>query len=379
MPFEFIQSALQQRRSQGLFRQEQIVQDYQQQFVVVDGKRYLNFSSNDYLGLGQEPASKQNDDLPLGSGGSSLVTGYSKQHQYLCEFLAERLDREAVLIFSSGFAANSSICQALGNQGKTHIVTDKLAHASMIEGAMSSRCQFNRFRHNDLTHLDSQLNRTSGDVLVMTEGVFSMDGDVAPVKPLVDLCTEHQSWLCIDDAHGFGVLGEQGFGTLELHGLNQQEVPVLMGTFGKAIGTSGAFIAGSHGLIEYLTNYARHYIYSTALSPFHIERTLHNLKLCQKQHWRREKLQANIAYFKTEMSDRSDRLLPSDTAIQPVAIGDPTKAIHVANTLKEKGLWVTAIRHPTVPKNTDRIRITLTALHEFDDISLLTKSLKEFV
>ena len=185
--------------------------------------------------------------------------------------------------------------------------------------------------------------------------------------------------MSIDDAHGFGVLGEEGLGTVELHNLSQQQVPVLMGTFGKAVGTGGAFVAGSREFIAYLSNFARHYIYSTALSPFHVEQTLHNLKCCQEQKWRREKLLSNIAHFKSEMMQHKSSLMPSDTAIQPVLIGDPAKAIKIANVLREKGFWVTAIRHPTVPKHTDRIRITLTSLHEFEDISSLTQSLTELI
>ncbi len=379
MSFEFIQSTLKQRQEQGLFRQERVVQNYHQQFVVVDGKQYLNFSSNDYLGLAQAEKFDCKPALPMGSGGSPLVTGFSLQHQRLCDFLAEQLGREAVLLCSSGFAANAGICQAFGQESKVHFIADKLAHASIMEGAFNKHSNFLRFRHNNLEHLEAQIQKASGDVMVMTEGVFSMDGDVPPIPALVEKCHQYNCWLSLDDAHGFGVLGDSGMGTIEEYGLTQQQAPVLMGTFGKAIGTGGAFVAGSAALIDYLKNFSRHYIYSTAFSPLHADMTLQNIKRCQKEKWRREKLNSNIACFKANMTQVSDKLLPSNTPIQPIIIGDPEKALAMEKRLHETGFWVKAIRYPTVPKQTDRIRITLSALHESEDIKRLTLIIKKLL
>lgn len=383
MPFEFLSQALLEREQQGLLRREQVVETYQQQYVTIAARRYINFSSNDYLGLAQTPFNTSTQ--AGGSGGSPVVTGYSKQHQELCEYLAAQLNREAVLLVNSGFAANATLCQSLfsksGSQSpvKGNLVVDKLAHASIIDGALASHANFSRFRHNDMDHLHSLLakNNNEGDTLIMSEGVFSMDGDQAPISELVRISQQHSAWLSLDDAHGFGVLGQNGMGTVEANALSQSELPVLMATFGKAIGTGGAFIAGSQTLIDYLRNFARHYVYSTAFSPMQAAHTLANIKLCQQENWRREKLQNNIRLFKRLMQDAQLEVLSSDTAIQPVLIGCPKLALKVADELRQSGFWVTAIRTPTVPKNTDRIRITLTTLHEEQDIQHLVSAFAE--
>ncbi len=399
MAFSFLKDALHQRQQQGLLRQEQCVERYDAQHIVIGGKRYLNFSSNDYLGLASLPTPDALHHLPKGSGGSPLVTGFSYHHQALCDYLATSLKREAVLLLGAGFSANKAIMSVLGSQKGMRIVADKLAHASIIDGGLASDATFKRFRHNDVAHCEKLMqaentspsavldtekveenrgNRTNY-TLVVTESVFSMDGDKAPVPALSALCQENQAALCVDDAHGFGVLGQQGFGVTELHDLPQSNLPILMGTFGKAIGTGGAFIAGSQALIDYLRNFSRDYIYSTAFSPFHAALTLHHLKQCRQDAWRREKLAENIAVFKNEMATihaGQVSLLPSDTAIQPVIIGEPEKALTVATLLRESGFWVTAIRQPTVPKGTDRLRITLTASHQASDIVALVNQIK---
>ncbi|MFT5314005.1 MAG: 8-amino-7-oxononanoate synthase, partial [Paraglaciecola sp.] len=259
MAFNFIPEALTQRLEQSLFRQRQPIEVSTGTLIKVDGQHYINFASNDYLGMRQSMEVMQAwvdgiSEFGGGSGASPLVTGYTQAHHALETYLAEALGREQVLLFNSGFAANQAICQALFNEsnGPTgSIVADKLIHASLIDGAQASSAHFLRYRHNDLNHLQQQLCKTSGDTLVVTEGVFSMDGDAAPVHNMLPIVDAHQAWLMLDDAHGFGVLGTTGMGSAEALALSQQQLPVLMATFGKAIGTAGAFVAGSRELIDY--------------------------------------------------------------------------------------------------------------------------------
>ncbi|MCY7294002.1 8-amino-7-oxononanoate synthase [Alteromonas sp. a30] len=388
MAFSHLQRALQEREAQALLRQEHLVASYEQQFIRVKEKQYCNFSSNDYLGLAQleTPASLLNHTK--GSASSPLVTGYSEQHQALVDYLAHHLKREAVLLFNSGFSANNAIASALSSPNQSPqmcILADKLVHASIIDGALASGAQFKRFRHNSVEHCQQLLTRQqqlqpNTDVLVMTESVFSMDGDKAPIAELAQLSLNNHAWLSVDDAHGFGVLGENGLGITD-QGFSQQEIPVLMGTFGKAIGTGGAFVAGSHVFINYLKNFAREYIYSTAFSPFHASLTLHHLQQCYQQSWRREKLHHNIRTFQEVIAPIADAyqlvILPSDTAIQPLIIGCPEKTMQLALALKQAGFWVTGIRYPTVPRNTDRIRFTLTSQHTVDNIQTLGKTLAQ--
>lgn len=379
MAFEFIQSELNQRRQNSLLRRRHCVDSGVGALIEIEGHHYLNFSSNDYLGMRQSEVVMQAwlngvCQYGAGSGASSLVTGYSKAHQQLEEYLSDGLQREGVLLFNSGFAANQAICQALLNK-HTNVVADKLIHASFIDGALACDATLRRFRHNDLEHLQSLLKDHHNDTLIATEGVFSMDGDRGDLRGLQSLAQQSQSWLMLDDAHGLGVLGDTGMGSAELYQLSQKQLPVLMGTFGKAIGTAGAFIAASHDVIEYLVNFARHYIYSTAMPPAQAMATLASLQAIRSPQ-QRQKLTANIALFKLHCKQLGIDLLPSDSPIQPVLIGDPARAIQLSDKLKSLGLWVAAIRSPTVPKGTDRLRITLSASHSEQDILALADGLE---
>lgn len=389
MPFDFVEHALKLRRDQGLYREQPVIDRYDQQYVIVSGKRFVNFSGNDYLGLAQPP-SGGNDNVTSGSSGSSVMTGHSRLHQRLCDQLAEQLSREAVMLFSSGFAANMGLCQALADEGKTRFLCDRLVHASMIDGMVASQAKFRRFAHNDVVQLAKHLDRhtaktraknheTSAACLVLTESIFSMDGDSAPLKHYASMVSQHGAALYVDDAHGFGVMGEHGLGCVEHCELSQDQLPILMGTFGKAIGSAGAFVAGSTQLIDYLRNFGRHYVYSTALSPMQVSYTLSNLQRCQSQAWRRQKLSENIAQFKMQMADQGMALLPSNSPIQPVMIGDTYRATAIAERLRRQGFWVTAIRYPTVPKNTDRLRITLTSMHDASNINQLVTAISTAV
>jgi 8-amino-7-oxononanoate synthase len=310
------------------------------------------------------------------------VTGYTSAHQALEEYLAAGLKREKVLLFNSGFAANQAVCQALFSQSptKSHdlIIADKLMHASFIDGAQASGVKLARFKHNDLRHLDKMLSSADdfvNNVLVATESVFSMDGDQAPLRQIVPLTEQTKAWLMVDDAHGFGVLGQHGIGVIEAHNLSQQQVPIVMATFGKAIGTAGAFVAGSADFIDYLINFARHYIYSTAMPAAQAYATLMSLQSKQISQCRAV-LSERINLFKVLAEHAGLKLMPSETAIQPVHIGNAAQALAASQKLKELGLWVTAIRYPTVPKHTDRLRVTLTAGHEERDIHALIDALQ---
>jgi 8-amino-7-oxononanoate synthase len=338
-----------------------------------------------------------------GSGASPLVTGYTNAHQALEEYLASELNRDNVLLFNSGFAANQAVCQALFNRpvssqaafgqavsgqavsdqssakNEDVIIADKLMHASFIEGARASRANLTRFEHNNTEHLQMLLHSSGAikqtNTLVATEGVFSMDGDQAPLHQIVTMSQQADAWLMVDDAHGFGALGKHGRGVIETHNLSQQQVPIVMATFGKAIGTAGAFVAGSHDFIDYLINFAKHYIYSTAMPAAQAYATLMSLQAKQSDE-RRAILAQRIEEFKLLANKAGLTLMPSNTAIQPLLIGNAEKALAISKKLKSLGLWVTAIRYPTVPKHTDRLRITLTAGHETRDIEALVDALQ---
>ena len=379
MAFEFMQSALDKRREAGLLRSRVEVSSSVGALIEISGRHYLNFSSNDYLGMRQSLEVMQAwvngiSETGAGSGASPLVTGYSVEHRLLEDYLAEALCREKVMLFSSGFAANQAICQAL-MQKDTLVLADKLIHASFIDGATSAAGHFKRFKHNDYSHLQTLLGHNAADTLIATEGVFSMDGDQPDWAQLTSLAQETDSWLMVDDAHGLGVLGDSGMGSCEAYNLSQTQVPIVMGTFGKALGTGGAFVAGSETLIDYLQNFSRHYIYSTAMPPAQARATLESFKQIRNGE-RRQLLAENISLFKTLSGKAGIEVLPSDTAIQPIVIGDPDKAVVASKKLKELGLWVSAIRSPTVPAGTDRLRITLSAAHQQQDITALVDALQ---
>ena len=380
MPFD-LQTELNERAQQGLLRQRQTLQSGQGRYITLNDRRYLNFSSNDYLGLAAQPFlikawQEGLDRWGAGSGASPLVTGYTDAHAKLEQTLAEWLQVESVLLFSTGFGANQAVIKALLQ--KDHIqYQDRLNHASLQEAGAQSPAKMLRFRHNDMAHLASMLQPRSG--LIMSEGVFSMDGDQAPCQQLADLAKQSNNWLMLDDAHGIGVLGEQGRGTLSQQGVAPDSVHIRMATFGKALGVAGAFIGGSRQLIDYLVNFARDYVYSTHMPPAQAHAISAAVTWVKQADAERAHLQTLIQQFKAGIAELGLVAGESSTAIQPLIIGDADKAVAVANKLRERGLWITAIRPPTVPKGTARLRITLTAAHQPSDISLLLNELKECV
>ncbi len=369
---------------QGLYRSRCIIDSPQGVNLNCNGKEIVNFCSNDYLGLANHPAvieafKKGAERYGVGSGSAHLICGHSSAHYALEEELASFTGRDRALLFSTGYMANIGTISALTGRGDT-VLEDRLNHASLLDGGLSSGALFKRYAHADTAHLDRLLAKAEGNKLIVTDGVFSMDGDTAPLIGLSDLAKRHDAWLMVDDAHGFGVLGEHGGGLLEQTGLTQGDVQALVGTLGKAFGTFGAFAAGSGELIETLINTARTYIYTTALPPAMAEATRASLRILQTEHWRREKLKSLVERFRAGAAQLALPLLPSSSPIQPVLAGESGIALKVSRFLFDNGFLVSAIRPPTVPANAARLRVTFSALHEETQVDqlldMLAKALK---
>jgi 8-amino-7-oxononanoate synthase len=348
--------------------------------VQVEGQDLVAFCSNDYLGLAAHPrvveafvsAARQ---WGVGSGASHLVSGHCSEHHALEEELAAFTGRPRALLFSTGYMANLAVITTLLGRGD-RVLEDRLNHASLLEAGLASGARFARFPHADAAALRERLARSDkGRTLVATDGVFSMDGDVAPLRALADACQAHRAWLFVDDAHGFGVLGRSGRGSLEAAGLGLQDVPVLMGTLGKAVGTFGAFVAGPGEFVETLLQRARTYIYTTAVPPAVAAATRAALRVLQEEPWRRERVLAHAARFRREAAGLGLCMPPSATPIQPVVIGDEAAAVVASEALRSQGLWIPAIRPPTVPAGTSRLRITFSAAHEDADVDRLLEAL----
>ena len=372
-----IENALHQRQQQGLLRRRLAVTVSPHARLTQDGQHFTHFSSNDYLGLSHHPVvidawCKGAQHWGTGAGASGHVTGYSPCHQQLEHTLADWLGFPRAILFSSGFAANQALIFALAESSDT-LIADKLMHASLQEAAALSPARYRRFPHNSLDGLARQLAATDTENrLVITEGVFSMDGDQAPLAAISEMCREHQAWLMVDDAHGIGVLGEEGRGSCA----QQQVTPdILVVTFGKALGVSGAAILCSDAVAAYLEQSARHLIYSTALPAAQAAAVLASIEIVRQQPEYREKLSQNISDFRTLCSQQGIPLTDSLTAIQPVIIGDNHRALAVAQGLQSAGHWVQAIRPPTVPVGSARLRITLSAAHSSEQITRLVEAL----
>jgi 8-amino-7-oxononanoate synthase len=395
MAFDFLKMELEQRMMDSLLRKRVEIATNYQALIEVDGKHYINFSSNDYLGLSQHPDVLQSfaEGLSLygaSSSSSSVVTGYSREHRLLEEDICEHTPFDNALLFSSGFAANQALCQALfqstniGSQASRCVIADKLMHASFIDSAMQlnsvpQKPVFSRFKHNDLEHLQSKLMANT-DTLVVTEGIFSMDGDRGDIPGIATTLDNMASdaWLMVDDAHAIGCIGKNGMGSsvipMQKSMPNVPKIDILMGTFGKAIGTQGAFIAGSNELVEYMVNFSKHYVYSTAMPAAQARATRKSLQIMRKG-IEREALNKNIDVFKMLAAEADLPILSVDGPIQAIIIGDPVKALALSHYLKSSGIWVNAIRSPTVPKHSDRLRITISALHQVKDLQALVDAL----
>lgn len=360
---------------QGLYRSRRVVESPQGILLHIDGKPYINFCSNDYLGLANHPDVIQAfksaaDTYGVGSGSAHLICGHTSAHHALEEELVAFTGRDRALLFSTGYMANMGVISALVGRSDA-VFQDRLNHASLLDGALLSGARFKRYNHNDTAHLSDLMNHSSAKKLILTDGVFSMDGDFAHLPALVTLATERKAWLMVDDAHGLGVLGQHGGGIVEHYGLDQNDAHILMGTLGKSFGTFGAFVAGSEELIETLIQKARTYIYTTALPAAVAEATRASLKHVIADDWRRDKLSQLIDRFKAGAQHINLPLIPSTSAIQPIMINDSHQAVAISNALFEHGFLVSAIRPPTVPKGSARLRVTFSASHEEEHIDRL--------
>ncbi|MCC8254237.1 8-amino-7-oxononanoate synthase [Vibrio campbellii] len=371
-----IESALADRKAQGLNRSMSVVFSGNQSILEYEGRRYINFSSNDYLGLANDQALVRAWQQGLsvygsGSGASPMVTGFSAAHSNLEAALTEWLGYERAILFGSGFSANQALLFTLLEKSDV-LIQDRLNHASLMEAGMLSPAKMKRFKHNDIAHLKSQLS-SEDNHLVVTEGVFSMDGDCAPLADIAEVTSSHDAWFAVDDAHGIGVLGESGGGSCELAKVKPE---LLIVTFGKAFGMSGAAILCDHATGDFLTQFARHHVYSTAIPPAQAYALTHAVAMIQEQSWRREKLTELNEVYRDGLQDL-DGFVETQTSIKPFMIGESELALQVASACRQNGIWVTAIRPPTVPKGTSRLRITLTANHTNEQIKTLSMALKQ--
>lgn len=369
-----------ERQQRSLWRQRRQLHSPQSVEVIRDEGSFLNFCSNDYLGLANHPRLRESaisatKTLGTGSGASHLVCGHQESHHQLEDELAEFVGAESALLFSTGYMANLAVPQSFLGRGDL-LIQDKLNHASLIDSASLCRASFKRYRHNDLEQLQQILEAAEHvRTLISVDAVFSMDGDQADIVALDKIAESQKAVLLIDDAHGLGVLGHHGRGSYDAAGLTPSRHCLMLGTLGKALGSFGAFIAGDRVYIEQLKQFARTYIYTTALPPAVAAASRAALETIQDEPWRQEQLHKNIQYFRQGAADIGLKLMPSQTPIQPLILGQEQSAIDASQLLETMGIWVSAIRPPTVPAGTSRLRITLTAEHRQQHIDQLLDGL----
>jgi len=365
----------------GLARRRRVVESAEGPHVMVDGRRYLAFCSNDYLDLARHPAlveaaRRGAERYGIGAGASALISGHTRAHEALEERLARFVRMPRALHFSAGYMANLGILAALAGRGDT-VFSDQLNHACLVDGARLSRAEVRVYPHLDLAGLGRMLAAcaTRGK-LVASDAVFSMDGDIAPLPELLALCERHDAWLVVDDAHGFGVLGEGGRGTLAHFGIASPRI-VYMGTLGKAAGVHGAFVAGEEALIEWLLQRARTYVFTTASPPLLAFALMASLELIEAEEHRRTRLRVLIERLRKALAGLTWKLMNSETPIQPLIVGDNAAAVDLAGALQKRGIWVPAIRPPTVPAGSARLRITLSAAHNVEHVEELAAALRD--
>ncbi len=384
MSFDQLRAELDAREQQSLYRRRRTLESAQAPQVTVDGRACLAFCSNDYLGLANHPqviAALQQaaNTYGVGGGASHLVNGHSKPHHQLEEALAEFTGRPRALLFSTGYMANLGVVNALLNKSDA-VFQDRLNHASLLDAGLLSGARFQRYLHNDAASLRQRLLKTEvRRKLVVTDGVFSMDGDIADLPALCHEARQAGAWVMVDDAHGFGCLGQQGGGCAEHFGLGVDQVQVLVGTLGKAFGTAGAFVAGSEELVETLIQHARTYIYTTSMPPAVAAATLASLQLLRTESWRRDKLQQLIARFRAGCGQLGLELMDSPTPIQPIMVGAADKAMAMSTALEQRGIFISAIRPPTVPNGSARLRVTLSAAHTEQQVDQLLDALDKVI
>ena len=376
-----LKARLAERRAAHLYRQRPLLETPQRPEVMVDGEALLAFCSNDYLGLASHPEVIRAMQLGaerwgVGGGASHLVMGHSTPHHQLEEALADFSGRPRALLFSTGYMANLAAVTALVGQGDT-VLEDRINHASLLDAGLLSGARFSRYLHNDAQSLAKRLEKATGNTLVVTDGVFSMDGDLAHLPVLCATAKASNAWVMVDDAHGFGPLGRTGGGIVEHFGLGVDDVQVLVGTLGKAFGTAGAFVAGSEELIETLIQFARPYIYTTSQPPAVACATLKSLELLRSEGWRREHLNRLIARFRQGAAEIGLTLMDSPTPIQPILVGSSERALKLSAALRARGILVGAIRPPTVPAGSARLRVTFSASHSEAQVERLLDILAE--
>ncbi|MDI1300125.1 8-amino-7-oxononanoate synthase [Methylotenera sp.] len=376
-----LQIALDKRKADGLLRQRRLLDSPQAEHIVANSKPYLSFCSNDYLGLANHPTliaamQKAAGDSGVGSGASGLVTGHHRYHDDLEKQLAKFVNMPAALLFSAGYMANIGALGALVGRGDA-IFADKLNHACLNDGSYYSLAEFNRFAHNDVVALENLLKASSArHKLIAVDAVFSMDGDIAPLAEYLALCEKYDAYLYIDDAHGFGVLGEHGQGSLNHLKLKSPRI-IMMATLGKAAGVAGSFVAGESVVIDYLIQTAKSYVYSTPAPPALSATLSASVRLIEQGDDLRTHLRSLIQYFKDHLQCKKWQLMPSETSIQPLVVGDNLEALALSEHLQSLGILVPAIRPPTVPIGTARLRISLSAAHSLDDIKQLISAIQQ--
>lgn len=376
-----IQEKLEKRQAEGLMRQRRLLDSPQAEHIVANDQQFLSFCSNDYLGLANHPQlisamQAAAGDAGVGSGASNLITGHHRYHDDLETQLATFVGLPAALLFSTGYMANIGVLGALVGRHDA-IFADKLNHACLNDGSYYSQAQFHRFPHNDVAALEAMLKASDAKVkMIAADAVFSMDGDIAPIPEYLALCEKYDAYLYIDDAHGFGILGEHGAGSLSHFKIKSPRV-LMMATLGKAAGVAGAFVAGEKVVIDYLIQTAKSYVYSTPAPPALSATLAESVRQIEQGDDLREHLQALIAYFKTHLNLKKWHLMPSETTIQPLVVGDNFEALRLSETLQSQGILVPAIRPPTVPVNTARLRISFSASHTLDDIKQLISAIEQ--
>jgi len=381
MGLERLSAQLEELRRAGLMRSRLTLESAQGPRIRIDGQEHVAFCSNDYLGLAADPrivaaVVKAVQRYGVGSGASHLVTGHSVAHDRLETALAEFVRMPRALLFSTGYLANIGVVTALAGR-EDAVFSDALNHASLIDGIRLSHAQVVRFAHCDVNALGRALEQSQArSRFVVTEGVFSMDGDIAPLPAILELCERFEAWLLVDDAHGFGVLGAEGRGVLEHFGMASPRI-IYVGTLGKAAGVSGAFVAGAATMVEAVLQRARSYIYTTASPPFLAAAVEASLTIIREETWRRRRLSALIDLLKRGLRGSRARLSPSETPIQPLIIGGNADAVRASQALRERGIIVPAIRPPTVPEGTARLRISLSSAHDEADVEGLVVALRD--
>jgi 8-amino-7-oxononanoate synthase len=376
-----LQKELEQRKANGLLRQRRLLDSPQAEHIVANQKPYLSFCSNDYLGLANRPEliaamQKAAGDSGVGSGASNLITGHHRYHDSLEKQLAKFVDLPAALLFSTGYMANIGVIGALMGRGDA-VFADKLNHACLNDGAYFSYADFHRYPHNDVAALEKLLQASQAKhKLIAADAVFSMDGDIAPIPEYLALCEKYDAYLYLDDAHGFGVLGEHGQGSLNHFNIKSPRI-IVMATLGKAAGVAGAFVAGEQVVVDYLIQKAKSYVYSTPAPPALSATLSASVQLIEQGDDLRANLKTLIAYLKANLKLKKWKLLESDTAIQPLIIGGNEESLAVSEYLQTHGILVPAIRPPTVPTGTARLRISLSAAHSLDDVKQLVAAIHQ--